>query len=71
MDTDYISNCKIPQNYLKTIERGYYTKDQVIKFKSIWANSPEPTAWVPLEIYLEDMKVSKDALEAAVNKKSN
>lgn len=65
-DKDYINHCTIPSQYKCKIERGYYTKDQVINFKNIWGNAPVPRAWVPIEIMEKEMKQMKDDIKASL-----
>lgn len=67
MDNEYIDRCEIPPQYKGSLERGYYTAEQVANFKAIWNNAPTPRAWIPLEIYELEIKAIKDQIRAAVN----
>jgi len=66
-DEDYVNRCKIPPQYKGSLQRGYYTAEQVANFKQIWNNAPTPRAWIPLEIFELEIRDIKNKIRKALN----
>ena len=67
MDDEYVNRCQIPPEYKGSLQRGYYSAEQVANFKAIWHNAPIPRAWIPLEIFELEIKSIKDQIRTALN----
>lgn len=66
IDEDYVKQCVIPPQYQKTFPRGWFTSEHVANYKMIWQNAPLPKAWIPIEIYMLEIKRMKDEIRKAL-----